>query len=72
MQVNTREPQGGKTNNLEDGHHKEEETTRGEGKPGSTAAETNGESQMTKTETKTQNEKQVTDVYKTKAEKEFR
>lgn len=43
----------------------------GEGKPGSTA-ETNGESQMTKTETKTQNEKQVTDVYKTKAEKEFR
>lgn len=29
MQVNTREPQGGKTNNLEDGHHKEEETTRG-------------------------------------------
>lgn len=40
MQVNTREPQGGKTNNL--GHLKEEETTRGAGKPGSTA-ETNGE-----------------------------
>lgn len=27
---------------------------------------------MTKTETKTQNEKQVTDVYKTKGEKESR
>lgn len=31
MQVNTMEPQGGKTHNLEDGHDKEEETTRRRG-----------------------------------------